>query len=234
MTADFADVLGLSDKDLQDWLPYYIDTEDWDVDEKARRPSQAAYNKLQGKADRQAAKLAGRVSRGTITPDVWADLFIDTLQERHSDAAALGRQRAGIAGARNGDDEDLGAAVATDEWRFLQSFRDDIKNGRYDSEDGTLNADAIATRASWYTKKLLATANEAFVQSSSEKATFLWILGETVEEHCTQCPDLAKGGPYSRDNIPTYPRQGNTKCLFNCACHLKRKDGISSFTPPGE
>lgn len=195
----------------------------------ARRPSQASYSALERKTDRQLVNLTGRLADGKITLEKWQDRFLGVLEQRHSDAWTLGRQRAGDSAAQSQDDTQEGAAITDGEARFLQRFADDIAEGRYAREDGTLDKEKLQKRAGFYAKRLLGSCNEAFVTHSDPDATFDWVMGSA--EHCDDCPALAAGSPYSADVLWTFPRSGATQCLFHCKCHLKRSDKITGFLP---
>jgi hypothetical protein len=196
-----------------------------------RRPTQSAYNRLEASAERRIRSACDRLVDGRDDVEEWLDRMATVLGEKHAAAAALGRQRAGDLSPRNADDDLLGQAVADEELRYLTRFADDIRGGRYTGTDGTLDGDKIGNRAATYSRKLLATANEAFVQSSPADATFDWHLGY-VEKSCMECPALAEGGPYTPATIPTYPRAGATRCMFHCECSLVRNDGITGFIAP--
>ena len=197
-----------------------------------KRPTQSAYNKLERATERKLVTATNRLAAGKIDVETWQDKIADILADKHAAAAALGRQRAGDFIERNKDDDVFGQVVATEEARYLGWFADDISGGRYTLEDGTLNADRLNKRVANYSRKLLATANEGFVQASDAADTFDWHLGIPATENCNECPELAKGGPYTAATIPTYPRAGATKCLFRCDCSLVRQDGITGFLPP--
>lgn len=194
-----------------------------------RRPSQASYNALERKTTRQLTNLTNRLAEGKISAEKWQDRFLGILEERHADAWTLGRQRAGKLDNQNRDDQQEGAAIADGEARFLQHFADDVASGRYTDAEGNLDAAKLTTRAKFYARRLLGTANEAFVTSSEAKHTFTWVMG--ASEHCGDCPLLASGSPYSADLLWTFPRSGGTECLFNCKCYLVRSGGLSGFLP---
>ena len=196
-----------------------------------KRPTQAAYNKLERATERKLVTATNRLASGKIDVEAWQDKIADILADKHAAAAALGRQRAGDFTERNKDDDVFGQVMATEEARYLGWFADDVTGGRYTLEDGTLDADRLNSRVTNYSRKLLATANEGFVQASDAADTFDWHQGAT-EDSCSECPELAKGGPYTAATIPTYPRAGATKCLFHCKCALVRQDGINGFLPP--
>jgi hypothetical protein len=46
-----------------------------------------------------------------------------------------------------------------------------------------------------------------------------WTLDDAAD-HCEDCPELADGSPYSVDDIPTWPAQGDTQCLDRCKCMI--------------
>lgn len=195
-----------------------------------KRPTQTAYNKLEKSTRGKLSTLAGKLAGGKIDAAGWESGFLAILEDKHGAAAALGRQRAGDLTPRDAGDNLLGALIAEEQGKFLASFRADIESGRYGPLDA-LDQDKIARRSGRYAQVLLATTNEAFVQSSDPADTFDWHMG-AVEDHCTDCPALAAGGPYTALTIPTYPRGGATACLHNCKCALVRSDGITGFNPP--
>lgn len=197
-----------------------------------KRPSQYVYNRLQTSCETRITTNTNRLLDGKMTPSEWYEKTLDILTIKHAGAATLGRQRAGDLTPANTDDDALGAIIADEEGLYLTRFQTDIEGGRYTLPDGSYDADAIHRRAQFYTRKLLATANEAFVQASNTDSVFDWHTGIVAEEHCDECPDLRDNGPYTPATIPTYPRSGATQCLFNCQCSLIRDDGETGFLPP--
>jgi hypothetical protein len=197
-----------------------------------RRPAQSAYNRVQSSCESRINTAVSRLASGKLTPEAWSEKMTDILSAKHAAAATLGRQRAGDLTPANDDDDALGAALADEEGRYLARFQRDIEDGRYTLPDGSYDDTAIRTRARYYAAKLLATANEAFVQASDSIASFDWHTGIVAEEHCNDCPALRDGGPYTPATIPTYPRSGATECLFRCQCSLVRDDGETGFLAP--
>lgn len=47
----------------------------------------------------------------------------------------------------------------------------------------------------------------------------VWQLGED-EDHCEDCLGLADGSPYSKGQVPTWPKAGDTQCFDNCYCSI--------------
>lgn len=200
----------------------------------AKIPTQSVYNKLEKSTMQRLSRTVPKLVSGKFDIEAWQDAVIGILADKHAAAATLGRNRAGDAAARGNLDDVLGQVVATEEETYLHSFAQDVTGGRYTLEDGTLDGERIGKRLNLYSRKLLGTCNEAFVQASELGATFDWHLG-AVEDHCKgsfACPDLAKNSPYTAQSIPTYPRAGATPCLFHCKCALVRHDGVTGFNPP--
>jgi len=198
---------------------------------RKKRPIQADFNRLQRGAERRIAGLCRRLVDGKLDAAAWSDQMVGALAERHGAAAALGRQKAGRPGPRGKEDDQLGDAVATLEAKFLYRFQQDIEGGRYTDDDGELDGDRITARAKLYARRLLGTANEAFVLATPADTLLDWHLGYT-EDNCDDCPPLAENGPYRPEDLTFFPRSGDTRCLFNCKCSLVRQDGITSFLAP--
>lgn len=78
----------------------------------------------------------------------------------------------------------------------------------------------IATRAQLYAERVRGTANTGMVGNLPETTLIYWRLGPN-EDHCPDCPVLAKGGPYIPKTLPTVPGAGMTECLVNCKCELE-------------
>lgn len=80
-----------------------------------------------------------------------------------------------------------------------------------------------------YASQLYPTANESMAAVTSDAGVLmLWILDESVDDHCDSCLEFADGGPYSdpdddvegADPLPAFPGDG-TDCLTNCRCTLE-------------
>lgn len=156
--------------------------------------------------------------------------MFEALADGHADAIAFGRHRAGDKKPKNQDDLFLARGKADNENHWLKKFEQDINDGKYTNEDGTLNGRRIKWRASLYSKKLRGSANEAFVNSSDPDDLFEWHLSPA--EHCPDCLDFAKYSPYYPIELPSYPGDGDTACLVNCKCFLVRKrDGKQGVLP---
>jgi len=190
--------------------------------------TQTRFERTFAKHSRQANNIVKKLANKDLDAEQFGDAFDALLWKAHTDAITLGRKRAGDYAPQHEDDQNLALDIKDSDADYLNSFIDDIKSGRYTLEDGSLNADAIQSRAQLYIRKTRGSANESFVNASDDDDYFIWQLGFT--EHCSDCIDLAAGSPYSKDELWTYPGQGDTVCLGNCACNLQRvSDGRKGF-----
>lgn len=48
-----------------------------------------------------------------------------------------------------------------------------------------------------------------------------WILSRA--ENCEDCKRLARNGPYTADDLPTFPAFGDTVCRTRCRCVVRRR-----------
>lgn len=197
---------------------------------KPKVPGNAEYEALARDAHAQLKKLNRRLAAGKIDLEAWQDGFHAVLFDGHSEAWALGRQRAGVPGARDEDDERFGLDAADGQNEFLTAFAADLKakDLRYFDADGKLRLDLVADRCGLYVARMRGTANEAFVLASEDDDDFDWILG--ASEHCGDCLELASLGPYTKATMISHPGDGQCECGCNCRCRLlRRRDGNSGF-----
>lgn len=175
-------------------------------------------------------KLEERLESRDLDAASFVDELFEILTEAHTDGWMLGRQRAGDLRGRVDDDLLFGRTAADGEIPFLERLRSRLSDAhpRYFDEDGNLTA-RLSSDLDLYVRKMRATAAEAFVEASEIDEEFAWVLG-AFEEHCSDCPELAALSPFRRDELWTFPGQGDTPCLGNCYCHLVRvTDGVSTF-----
>lgn len=169
----------------------------------------------------QTKRLTKKLVDGTVSPEEWADLFDGVLLEGHSNAWYIGRVLGGSAGEFNDDDLNVGRGFKDVEADYLAGFLDDIQNGRYTLEDGTLSDRQILARARLYVGKMRGTINEAWVYASPDESEWFWRLGGN-ELHCADCPHLAEiliG--VLKSELFTKPGAGDTPCLGHCLCFLE-------------
>lgn len=181
------------------------------------------------KASRLTRQLdPNRKKLSRVTIERWADKITALLVDGHSRAWQLGRLHAGDKSPLSDDDRLIGRGIVDNEQQWFEKFISDLEDGRYDLPDGTVNYKAIEARLNLYIGKYRATSAESWVEAGDELEEYEWVLGP--EEHCTDCPRIASRSPYAKDELFAYPGSGDTECLSNCNCVLKRlSDGVESF-----
>lgn len=169
--------------------------------------------------------LAGK----EITTQEWYFAFGDLLGDIHAGSWRIGRHRAGDRSPGDAFDDLIGRAKLDAETEWLQRFLGDLESGRYLDDAGELREAAVRQRSKLYVLKARSTANEAFVETGDDFEEYDWVLG-AVEEHCSDCPELAAMSPWTKGTAVTHPGMGETPCLGNCQCHWVRvSDGLVGF-----
>lgn len=165
------------------------------------------------------------------TVGIWQSHVLASLLPAHTQAAVLGRQRAGSTGPQDPFDTQFAQGVVDTQVPFLDKFAQAIKDGdsRYVDADGNILIDAVNARLQKYMERVVGTANEAFVLASPAGSTFDWRLMMGAN-HCTDCPLLAAGSPYTMQTLPSVPGDGSTECNVLCLCEIIRHDGVIGFT----
>lgn len=80
-----------------------------------------------------------------------------------------------------------------------------------------------SARIGMYGRAADAAFHMGMVSALPANAKIDWRLG--IAEHCQDCLGLAARGPYDKPGrgenaLPSLPRDGGTRCLRNCRCHL--------------
>ncbi|MCC7229263.1 MAG: hypothetical protein IT203_02650 [Fimbriimonadaceae bacterium] len=200
-----------------------------------KRPTQADFDAMVRRRRRELRHITEQFAGGQLNPDQWADRFDSILLAGHSRAWHLGRKLAGDLRDFNDDDRLMGLAAKDGDAEYLRSFLEAIKAGdaRYVDESGRLRPDAIMNRANLYLGKMRGTSAEAFVAASDDAEQFDWVLGAN-ERHCEDCPRIARLSPFEKSTMFTYPGSGDTECLGNCLCYVRRRsDRLTAFKPEG-
>jgi len=99
------------------------------------------------------------------------------------------------------------------EFAYWKGFSEDMKSNR-----GKLSYER---RLDMYVSTLRSMFTSAKVIHAPAHTVFHWKT--TPGEKCTHCLFLEKMGPYTKENIPTIPASGDTKCKSGCRCHLEVK-----------
>lgn len=198
-----------------------------------RRPSQGNFNAMLNARQSDLNALIEQLGKGEITPREWADAFDEVLLNGHTQAWAMGRQRAGDLYPLKPSDQMIGLAAKDGEAPFLQGFMDDISNGRYIDDEGNWKLGQIKQRASLYVGKMRGTASEAWAKAAPLDERVYWVM--LAMEHCTDCPEMAAltaSKEFTASELWAYPGSGDTQCLGNCRCVLRLASGAESFRHP--
>lgn len=174
----------------------------------------------------QIAAAVAQLAAGDLPPHGFGDAMAGLLEDAHTRAVVLGRAHAGDLALEEADDRHFAEAVVDDESEYLAHFVEDLEG------DGDLDQGAVGRRAALYADRLAGTANEAWALALPDDTVFVWELGARDESNCDECPARALGGPYTAEDLPGYPGDNSTPCVFNCRCRLLTDAGQSSFTLP--
>lgn len=111
--------------------------------------------------------------------------------------------------------------------RFASKFARELAAG-VPSQPGRMS---VGNRSALYGNGITGAFNHGAVAAAAPDEVIIWQLGAC--DHCADCPVLAVSGPYTRDTLPTLPRNGDTECRMNCCCHLEfmRRPGQQVNTP---
>lgn len=98
------------------------------------------------------------------------------------------------------------------EYEFFNNFLNDISDGK-----GTMD---YFDRMAMYGEVLDSVFDSGRVDAMPSAGTKInWTL--RPGENCPDCLELASRNPYTPEDLPTTPKQGDTRCLTNCNCYLK-------------
>ena len=167
--------------------------------------------------------------RRTNDLDRFENEVLEHLQEAHTRGVILGRNWAGDMAPRELDDELFAGRTVENELAFFDAFLRDIRDGRYSDEVGGYTS-GLDNRLRMYGNKVGGTISEKFVLASPDTDTFQWVM--LADEHCEDCPRWAAGGPYTKDLLPAYPRDGQSACKVNCKCVVIRSSDDLPSPPP--
>lgn len=172
--------------------------------------------------------LIQRYLKGTLSIEAVQSLFEQIAQKHHSSAHHLGQEVAGT--PRQGLATARGRQISLIEGNFFRGFLAALqdRDPRYFRE-GVPRDDQIARRVGQYLPKAEGSAIAGFAQNHAPGQRFDWLLG--AGDHCNECPTLADMGPYYRETLPFYPREGYTPCRSNCKCSVQTIEGEGSFDP---
>ena len=139
------------------------------------------------------------------------DMISDNFRKSYQ--AGLGKSKKIDAGG-----EEFLRRATNEEMKYARKFGRDIKSGNLRMPR--------TRRAGMYANTLNSMAWHAKVESQPDTVSIEWKLG--VAEHCIDCIILASNSPYTKWNLPTVPRAGNTRCHSNCKCKIRFRYGVLS------
>lgn len=153
--------------------------------------------------------LTEQLYDGSITVQQWQTAVASELKDAHLAQAMFAK-----GGRANMTAADFGrvGGVLRDEYRYLDGFAQAIANGRQSRAQALARIKQYgkATQQSYWREYALAS-----------RGNIIWQLNPA--EHCEDCIELAAGGPYTAETLPTYPGAGETQCRGNCNCTLERR-----------
>lgn len=83
-------------------------------------------------------------------------------------------------------------------------------------------------RKEMYVQALTSMYNSSRVLATPPMTLYYWET--TPSEHCEHCLYLQSKSPFIKENLPTVPKSGDTKCISNCNCHLRIKHvGVTEY-----
>ncbi|MEW6613929.1 MAG: hypothetical protein AB1401_00435 [Thermodesulfobacteriota bacterium] len=108
------------------------------------------------------------------------------------------------------------------EFRYLNRFIDDVKSGNLKMP--------LEDRMQMYVDTLNFTYDHARVESSPDNVMIVWNLQSF--NPCPDCIERASGSPYTKETLPSVPRDGSTRCLSRCYCSLTIRTVPIDKMPP--
>jgi len=153
------------------------------------------------------------------------------LRKAYQDAFYLGGQAAGNPFFKDKaltslERSMLGRAFKA-ESRFLDRLIDDLRVKKQSLE-------VFKRRMKGYASSVETQFWNGFITGSPDDALFYWSLGIPAKGgNCPDCVELNALSPFRKRDLPTTPRAGDTRCLFNCTCTLQLVKEASRPTPGG-
>lgn len=112
-------------------------------------------------------------------------------------------------------DKDWLKSALAHERRYFHAFLDDIKTGAIEDKRHT-----AAERVDMYVNTLDSVFHSGRVIGQPAHSLIYWVVDYNAE-HCPSCLYLEANSPFTRETLPTVPRSGACKCLYNCKCTLR-------------
>jgi len=208
------ELLSLSEDDLEDLETVLVGAAP-EFEEAAPRVLRLAsgMDKVRASYYRRFEKLTADLERKAITLRQFEKEAHDLISTTFRDVYRTHRGRT----LTPGDEEWLSRASA-EELRYASKFGKDIDAGNLKMPR--------QRRAMLYAQTLNGIALNAKIEALPDNSRIWWRLGRG--EHCIDCLILAANSPYTKWNLPTTPRSGDTRCVSNCLCKLEVNLGVLS------
>jgi hypothetical protein len=149
--------------------------------------------------------------KGEITADVLESMWRSEIKGGWEKAYEFGVRSVGNPFGVWEQDKSWLKGAETEEYGYLGSFVDDIKNNELTM--------GIEDRLGMYVETLDGVYHHGMVDGSPEFVKIYWDLKEA--KHCDDCIRFAAGSPYTKKTLPAVPRDGTSKCLSYCQCQLR-------------
>ena len=145
------------------------------------------------------------VMSGKLTKDEFIEKQKQAIKYAYTEAYSLGKAF-GTGGNSAITDTERRFLVyqVTKEVGFMSGFASDLL-----SQSGTL---PYGKRMDMYVTGLDAVFGFGRLVYMPEDVTIIWQLGYT-DKHCVDCLMIAKGNPYTKKTLPTYPKAGGSRCF---------------------
>ena len=175
-----------------------------------------AYDGMQKRFQRQLTLALRAFQGGNIDVDELEQRWARSIATHYEPAYRMGSAQWPKAGVGATDQQFIKAA-ARSEIGFVSRFAREVGAGKMSERQ-------IAARLDQYALGLESVKTSGWTRKAPDSTWFAWRLGVT-SFHCSDCPTLAAASPFSRDQLPTRPRAGDTSCRSRCKCFLEIVDG---------
>ena len=136
--------------------------------------------------------------------------FISRVQKTLNDAYLKAYQKGGGVKSPSEAGQTWLDEFKNGQFSFLKGFADDVESG-----SGVMEPDM---RMGMYAKAIKPAYHAGSLHESDDGSEWNWDLGPG--ENCEDCVSNAEGGPYSADDLPGLPGDGQTVCGPNCNCSI--------------
>jgi hypothetical protein len=138
------------------------------------------------------------------------------------DVQRIGKTRAALARSYA---HKLPGRISEDMGSFVRDMSDSVADQTVDGLTAAIDAklDSILSDVTRYAEPPWGAGQEAYGSQLDDNGVLLDWETESGDP-CDDCLDLEGGSPYSADDIPTWPAEGDTECLDNCKCHIAAEE----------